>query len=410
MSAAREFAPSERRPIEGGAAPTSPSESAARTARRIGWTSALVGVALGAGLAWRALRASASIEARPSAPNTLPERAASSMRTQHAESSDAAKLLAELDRQSFAGPNLDGHGLSPSEQLTQHQATAQRIVELTEELRRVAPEHPRTIEWMDKRWALFVNMLERHDDVFEETARIAEDSESPLRRTALLARAEAGSHHGTLEFAERVKFADAAERADCDRTRVSLTWVRLASVWATSAEDQRECLRRATNAGASIEYMQHPLRRLRERVEQVGQPVALRFDDALTGAHIELVDFVGRPVLILAWSGDSPDVLAAIEAAKRAQRELGPRGLVVLGAHEWRIEGGVEALRARLAELEFDVPHLYEEPESPWVGQVRELGVRECPCAILVDPHGRVVLSSERVDSLRTSAEALLAR
>jgi hypothetical protein len=62
----------------------------------------------------------------------------------------------------------------------------------------------------------------------------------------------------------------------------------------------------------------------------------------------------------------------------------------------------------RLVELDFDVPHLYEEPATPWEGQVRELGVREVPSAILLDRAGRVVLSSSRVEALEPLARALV--
>jgi hypothetical protein len=377
--------------------------AARRSLHARSWPPALVagaaGLALGAVLA-RGWLADAS-----------PPRAGGAAPLTHDAGADVADavatLRAELERAQFAAPDLDGDGLAPAAQRAQHRATAERVLELTDEWRRLAPDDPGLVRWLDRRWSLLVHMLERSDDVLVETSRVRETSAPELRRAALLARAEAAAHMRVLASEARVEAAAAAEAAGCDPTRVALVWCRLASHVASSADEQRRWIARAAGMGADSRHVAHPLERLRARCDQVGRLIQLRFADVRNGETIDVADCAGRPVLLLAWSGDSDDVHAAIACARQLARELGPQGLTVLGLHEWRIDGGEAALRARLVELDFDVPHLYEEAETPWEGRVRGLGVREVPSAILLDREGRVALTSARVEALAPLARAL---
>lgn len=318
----------------------------------------------------------------------------------------AEEILAELEGQSFEGPPFDASTTNPEFQREQHRRTAERILELTDELRRAAPEHDALSLWMDRRWSVMTHTLARPEQSFDEAHALSARS-GGLRVPASLARLEAATWMRGFEWSELEHFARDAERAGGDSVRLALAWWRLATFHATSVESQREAAERIEALAGHSRHLTHPLERLRARIEQVGTSLALSFDDVRAGTRVDLAHFRGRPVLLLVWSGHRGEVLDALASARRLRAELGPRGLVVLGAHEWRIEGGAEVLRERLSELDFEVPHLYEEPATPWEGQVRALGVREVPCALLFDASGRVAMSSQSVAALEPLAREL---
>lgn len=366
--------------------------------RMLGWcalAAIVAGVALGATLAARriapppASEAPAEISAQPGSPN------------------EAERAFAELEGLHFAGIELAvRHGAEAQRQ--QHRATAERAIELTDALLRLAPEDPRTVQWVGRRWSLLIHQLGRPEQTLAECVRLVEDPR--MRGEALVARAAASLGVRGCSTAERVAWTLAAEREGCDPARVALAWCELASDWATTLQEQRDWLDHARRRLGDDPSVRAALELAVKRVDLVGTTPELVFDVDVERAPLRLSELRGRPVVLLVWSGDSPRVLAAIHAARELQHAHAARGLHVLGAHEWRIDGGRQALRARLRELDFEVPHFYEEPPAPWDGALRALGVREVPTALLIDTEGRVEFASRRIESLAPLIQSHLAQ
>jgi hypothetical protein len=123
------------------------------------------------------------------------------------------------------------------------------------------------------------------------------------------------------------------------------------------------------------------------RHEAVGKPFGLTFQTA-DGTEIDTAGWKGRPVLIVVWAGFSERSRAcvrAIEAFRSQQPDL-----QVVGVN---LDDGERKMTAACDELGLTWPQ-YNDGMG-WANRfARQWGVREVPCAFVVDRRGRLVGSS----------------
>lgn len=218
---------------------------------------------------------------------------------------------------------------------------ARKQCQLALELTRDHPNHAQVPRLMGARWALLLNTFGRSSTVLRETADVIAEGRHPeLIRRARLLRAKAGLMDAGTSRDDRFRFVREALKADPSDADwgVSLL-VRLATEHVVTPAKQRELLELAVDrygdaaADAKAFLRRHKL---------IGKPLALEFDDLLTGRRTKFPS--GRFGIVFVWGPTVPaaadsaalksvknaDVVVAFQGApkpKRAKRAARKEGL-----------------------------------------------------------------------------------
>jgi hypothetical protein len=127
------------------------------------------------------------------------------------------------------------------------------------------------------------------------------------------------------------------------------------------------------------------------RVEALGRPLPLRFQDVATGQDVDVASLRGRPVLIHVWSSARAGWEAGQRELAAVRARLGADELAIVGVDlgPWS-EAGAAGARARLAACGADWPQWH--PAGGAEGEVAlAWGLDDAPVMLVLDRDGRLV-------------------
>lgn len=231
---------------------------------------------------------------------------------------------------------------------------ARRQAALALELFEAHPEHSEVPDVLAKRWALITNAMGEPARVLDETAPMLDRAAGdPLRVVALQARGRAALASVGMPASTKLGHLQRAFEADPDDSRCGLQFIDFLEAEAVDPDAMRELCQSTLERWPADRWVAPRARAMLKQLDRIGQP--LPFDvDRVAPARDEAT----RTVVVY-WSWPSEKVAAALREVEGWEREI--EGLRALGVVNFRIDGGADALVARLAEWGVDLPHHYDE-------------------------------------------------
>ena len=154
----------------------------------------------------------------------------------------------------------------------------------------------------------------------------------------------------------------------------------------------------------------------RRQRDRIGEPFELEFTDAITGRHVSMKDLRGKVVVVDFWATWCGPCVGEIPEMQRLYNEYRDKGVAFIGVShdDPEAEGGLEALKAFVAERKIPWPQYYQGMDSrraltaESTGDFSESwGVSSIPAVFLIDAEGKLV-STEARGKLHTLIPRLL--
>ena len=313
----------------------------------------------------------------------------------------AARSVAEVvaDIEGLAPPVFDQARRDDAAYMEEYRAAARvleaRRADLALELYEIDPTHPKLGDLLGFRWRFLSTVEGRFDEVEAETERVmAEQQGQPLAAEA--------AYHGAwaLGLASRYDaetFLPAVERF----AALSPDDERLGQMLMTALKyvddpiQKRQLLQRVADGGdaRSASMAQSQLRKL----EGIGKPFALAFEDVTTGRQIDMADLHGKVVVIDFWATWCKPCVVEMPAMKDLYAEYRELGVEFIGVSLDRSEedGGRQRLLDFVADNGIEWPQYYQgnywqsEFSSSW-------GINSIPAVFVVDQDGKLFSTDAR--------------
>jgi RNA polymerase sigma factor (sigma-70 family) len=143
----------------------------------------------------------------------------------------------------------------------------------------------------------------------------------------------------------------------------------------------------------------------RRQRDRIGEPFELEFNDAITGRHVSMKDLRGKVVVVefsATWCGPCVEEVPEMQ---RLYAEYHDKGVEFIGVShdDPEAEGGLEALRAFVAEWKIPWPQYYQGMDSrraltgePTGDFSESWGVSSIPTVFLIDAEGNLYSTEAR--------------
>jgi thiol-disulfide isomerase/thioredoxin len=144
------------------------------------------------------------------------------------------------------------------------------------------------------------------------------------------------------------------------------------------------------------------------RVNSIGKPFDLFFEDAITGEQVDIVQYRGKVVLVSFWATWSPVCLAELEDHKQLlERYAGKLAIIGVSHDDSVARLGLAALQGVVAGQEVTWPQYHQG--SKWKGEFSTTwGVNKIPMIFVIDAKGNLH-STDAHGRLTEAIEAALA-
>lgn len=259
---------------------------------------------------------------------------------------------------------------------------------------RTYPADPRVPELMNKRWVL-LGWNQRPADVAAEVladvdAVLADANDQHIVQNGTYWRAYYRAHqHGgdaRAMFEDVEPFLSAYPQ---DERGVDL--LMLVGNDASADDETRVGAYRRVAKDYPDSYWGRYAPGLIRRVESVGKPFELAFDDATSGRHMSMADLRGKVVVIDFWATTCGPCVAEMPQMKKLYEEYRERGMEIIGVSldEPKGRGGLRTLKEFVEKNEIPWPQYYQgggyasEFSTSW-------GVGSAPTVFVIDKAGRL--------------------
>jgi RNA polymerase sigma factor (sigma-70 family) len=143
----------------------------------------------------------------------------------------------------------------------------------------------------------------------------------------------------------------------------------------------------------------------RRQRDRIGEPFELEFNDAITGRHVSMKDLRGKVVVVEFWATWCGPCVEEVPEMQRLYAEYHAKGVAFIGVShdDPEAEGGLEALRAFVAERKIPWPQYYQGMDSrraltgePTGDFSESWGVSSIPAVFLIDAEGNLYSTEAR--------------
>ena len=287
------------------------------------------------------------------------------------------------------------------------QETLERRVDLIGEFYRIAPRHPSAREFMMKRWAAMTHRLlvHRRDELLAEVRAIAAEAGHPFRRDAAYYKAfmgfpdaDADGDGGLDALLESIEAFIALAPRDDQGAHLLLMVTDLANI----PPDLRSSILDRILAEYPDSAEARNIELSRRRVDGIGKPFELAFQDVTNGKAISLQeDLRGKVVVIDFWATWCGPCVAETPKMKGLYAKYRDEGVEFIGVSlDAPNEDGLKSLKSYVHENEVVWPQFHGDAASRQFAS--SWGVRIIPTVFIID-RGGLLQSTEargRLESL----------
>ena len=227
-----------------------------------------------------------------------------------AQDRSAAQILAEFDRLQFPSNSA---GTTPEAFRLEVRSVASKKGELALELYRTHPDHARVGKLLGDRWTLAINSLEEPARVLREaTAQLqVKGLRADVRREALLARARATLATG----AKAMPCMDAIEAflaVDGEAVAGGFLIMELLRTRNIPNDIAKGLVATVQKVWPKDRWLGPDARGYKAQMDRVGKPMALAFEDLLSGDATSTTDGSSAYTLCVYWDSQVPKCLSLI--------------------------------------------------------------------------------------------------
>src|SRR5262249_35103996 len=134
-----------------------------------------------------------------------------------------------------------------------------------------------------------------------------------------------------------------------------------------------------------------------KRLESVGKPFDIEFEDAVKGTRISMKDLRGKVVVVYFWATWCGPCETELPVLKETYAKYHGRGVEFIGISldKPRKNGGLDDLKLYVARNNITWPQYHQGGD--WTGPVsREWGITAIPALFVVDQNGKLASVSAR--------------
>lgn len=260
---------------------------------------------------------------------------------------------------------------------------------------RLAPKDPRVEDWMPRRW----QSLTWNQEPLEVGDEVLADIDKHLPEFSRPKIVQEADYYRAFFRAHKLK-PDAAKMMESVSPFVTaypadFRGASLLQIVADSASGNDELLKTIFRKQAADYPGTHVGKfaagRLR-RVEGIGKPFALTFEDAISGKKVSIEDLRGKVVLLNFWATTCPGCIDEVPTLRELSAKFGGMGLQVIGVSMDQPEskGGLKSLRDFVAKRGITWPQYYQGAghDSDFS---KSWGISSTPTKFLIDREGKLV-------------------
>ena len=286
------------------------------------------------------------------------------------------------------------------------EAAAARKVALIDELYEAEPGNDRIPELMAEKWDMQM-VLGKEREARKQIAEVLKSSTNKALKVEarwinLLTTLQQGSKDPktvTAAAEEFIKSAPKDERGPAALYQIAVTANDTAAMKAVADRIFRDF---PESRVAKI------LKTERRQIEGLGEPFALEFTDAISGATISMKDFKGKVVVVDFWATWCGPCVAEMPHMKTLYAKYKDKGVAFLGVSldQPKEDGGLDALKNFVEKRNIPWPQYYQG--NFWESEFSKgWGVNAIPCIFVVDADGNLY-STKGVGNLDTILPKLL--
>jgi thiol-disulfide isomerase/thioredoxin len=311
-----------------------------------------------------------------------------------ADGRPADQILKEIDEVKL--PTLDRTRTKDKayvrEYVEQRSAARKRRAELIGELFRTDPENPRLAHLMSERWSV----TPPQEAVAEAEKILAHTKTYELRRAAMFGKARAllSVRKVDPEAATRAveEFLDFAPKNPAGPSLLMELGLRLED----GSDRQKAAYRRVIEDFPDSPRADTARGQLR-RLDAVGKPFDLTFNDAITGSEVSIKALRGKVVVVDFWATWCGPCVAEMPQMKKLYAEYKDKGVEFIGVSldAPKEDGGLDKLKEFVANNEITWPQYYQG--NHWASEFStSWGINLIPTVFLVDQEGNLASSDAR--------------
>ena len=313
--------------------------------------------------------------------------------TVRAADSDADKMYKEYE--SHPAPAFDGSKREDQAYIQSYLAERQKYedwrADFAKQFDEKYPDDPRAMKMMTDRWMILGSEGKSKDVLAETDAMLAKNTDEA--RAADIRYARASALMNGSDVAATTTEVDAFIKAAPKDPRGAQLLSGLAMRSSDPAEQKQFNQRIIDNYPDSrpAKWAKGQIR----RVDEMGKPFELAFEDVTTGNKITMADLKGKVVVVDFWATWCGPCVGEMPNMKKLYNEYHDKGVEFIGVSLDQPGDGLNQLKTFLAKNEITWPQYYQgkgwdsEFSSSW-------GINSIPTMFVIDAEGKLYSTTAR--------------